>query len=273
MALSSPKIETKEADMNQEAVLGMSQSGAVQVETQPVAQVETQPVAQVETQPVAQVETSSVPATQRESLSRPPATTGGLDVSKVTQAMAEAGFEGIELDAWSFPTIILPAEGYFQLMGDEGTNLGNEFVFVPESSTSRYVIKQDDSEEAESYNSYDQDGLTDTSGTDRSSTLAQWAADSGEDNYQPVVRPYVDVLATMIKGQTGNSDAEGILNETIMVSVPPSSRTRFGGIMVRGMKTYGPGNFAVKATVGAKVKKAQGKGFYPWVFSLVALEG
>lgn len=199
---------------------------------------------------------------------RPAAGAPMLGGSNFTKVAAENGFEGLELDAFSFPVINLPGEGYFQMLGDEESNLGKSFVFQAESTRARYRISETDDDDAEHYMTYDATGMTKADGTSAEAMLAQWAADSGEDNYRPVIKKYVDVVATILEADPSSEEAQELVGETVMLSIPKSGQGRFSGVMARGAKLYGGFDaFEIEASVGKKVKTGSNS-FYPWNFKL-----
>lgn len=190
--------------------------------------------------------------------------------AKFEETMADEGFEGLVLDGFSFDTITLPAEGTFQLAGDEDSNLGKSFIFTPESSRSRYIVKFDDDKDAEHYYSYVADGTVKQDGSCAKATLAQWAADMGEDDYKPVIKKYLDVVATIqeMEADVAEEYSDAMIGNTVMLSISPSGLSRFSGAMARALKTGAIGSFDLEATVGRKVK-GKGGSFYPWNFKLV----
>lgn len=200
----------------------------------------------------------------------PPAMGGNTTLA--AQAMADAGFEGMELDSFSFTTIRLPSEGFFDILGQEDSDLGKAFVFRPESAKPRYVVSASDDQDAESFHSYDPQGLVKQDGTSAEATIAQWRADSGEgDDYRPQIKRYLDVVATIVDGDMEKEDMARMVedNETVMLSIAPASVTKFWGKFKLGSDKHGIGNFLLRASVGKKVKTKAGQGFYPWMFDLV----
>lgn len=205
---------------------------------------------------------TATPAVKREA-AHPIASAGNF-----TAAMAEQGFEGLKLDGFSFPTIVLPGEGFYQLSDNEESNLGKMFVFTPESSRSRYIVKESDDKDAEHFMSYVSNGALKTDGSDATAILRQWAADSGDENYHPVIKQYLDLVCTLIEADPSSEEAQELVGETVMVSIPPTSISRFSGAFARGLKRGSIGQFDIEASVGRKVK-TEGGGFYPWQFKLV----
>lgn len=188
------------------------------------------------------------------------------------QALAEAGFEGMELDSFSFTTICLSNEGFFCILDQEDSDLGKELVFRPESSKPCYVVSADDSDYAESFHSYDPEGRVKQDGTSAEATIAQWRADSGEgDDYRPQIKRYLDVVATIVDGDMEKEDMACMVedNETVMLSIAPDSVTKFWGKFKLGAHKYGIGNFLLRASVGQKARSKNGSSFYLWTFDLV----
>lgn len=245
MALAKPSVQkTENAEVREEAT-----HEAVETE-----------------QPEAQTATKT-----EVTVTRPAPPSVGGNSAQAAAALAEAGFEGMELDSFSFTTIRLPSEGFFDILGAEDSDLGKQFVFRPESSKPRYVVSASDEQDAESFHSYDPKGLTKQDGTSAEDTLAQWKADSGEDDYHPQIKRYLDVVGTIVDGDMEKEDMAQMVedNETVMLSIAPASVTKFWGKFKLGVDKHGLGNFLMRASVGKKVKTKSGQGFYPWVFDLL----
>lgn len=258
MALAKPSVNVQAQETAAEAEIEVI-AGEHSVETENKFQPEPAGAA---------VETGTTVANT--SRAAPPAMGGNTAVA--AQALAEAGFEGMELDSFSFTTIRLPSEGFFDILGQEDSDLGKEFVFRPESAKPRYVVSADDSDDAESFHSYDPQGLVKQDGTSAEATVAQWRADSGEgDDYRPQIKRYLDVVATIVDGDMEKEDMARMVedNETVMLSIAPASVTKFWGKFKLGSDKHGIGNFLLRASVGKKVKTKSGQGFYPWMFDLV----
>jgi hypothetical protein len=263
MALAKPTVTANEVEtvatqeVAQEAVQEVSAAGVEAVAEEVVA----------EAVNVEEVKAPAVQANTAVATSRPAAALmlGGANFSKIA---AEHGFEGLELDAFSFPVINLPSEGFFQMLGDDESNLGKFFIFQTESTRARYRISESDDDDAECFMSYDPEGKVKADGTSAEAMLAQWAADSGEENYRPVIKKYVDVVATILEADPTSEQAQELVGETVMLSIPKSGQGRFSGVIARGAKLYGGFDaFEIEAFVGKKVKTAGG-GFYPWNFKL-----
>jgi len=256
MALAKPTVTANEVEtvatqeVAQETVQEVSTAGVDAIAEE---RVEAEAVEQVESEVKAPaVQANTAVATAR------PAAAPMLGGSNFTKVAAEQGFEGLELDAFSF----------FQMLGDDESNLGKSFVFQAESTRARYRISETEDDDAEHYMTYDATGMTKADGTSAEAMLAQWAADSGEDNYRPVIKKYVDVVATILEADPTSEQAQELVGETVMLSIPKSGQGRFAGVMARGAKLYGGFDaFEIEASVGKKVKTGT-NGFYPWNFKL-----
>jgi hypothetical protein len=263
MALAKPTVTATEVEtvvtqeVAQETIQEVSAAGVEAVAEEVVAE-------------AVNVEEVKAPAVQANTAvaARPAAAAPMLGGYNFTKVAAEQGFEGLELDAFSFPVINLPGEGFFQMLGDDESNLGKSFVFQAESTRARYRISETDDDDAEHYMTYDATGMTKADGTSAEAMLAQWAADSGEENYRPVIKKYVDVVATILEADPTSEQAQELVGETVMLSIPKSGQGRFAGVMARGAKLYGGFDaFEIEASVGKKVKHGN-NGFYPWNFKL-----
>ncbi len=263
MALAKPTVTANEVET-------VATQEVAQETVQEVSAAGVEAVAEEVAAKAANAEEVKAPAVQENTAvaARPAAAAPMLGGSNFTKVAAEQGFEGLELDAFSFPVINLPGEGFFQMLGDDESNLGKSFVFQAESTRARYRISETDDDDAEHYMTYDATGMTKADGTSAEAMLAQWAADSGEDNYRPVIKKYIDVVATILEADPTSEQAQELVGETVMLSIPKSGQGRFSGVMARGAKLYGGfDTFEIEASVGKKVKTGTNS-FYPWNFKL-----
>lgn len=263
MALAKPTVTANEVET-------VATQEVAQETVQEVSAAGVEAVAEEVAAKAANAEEVKAPAVQENTAvaARPAAAAPMLGGSNFTKVAAEQGFEGLELDAFSFPVINLPGEGFFQMLGDDESNLGKSFVFQAESTRARYRISETDDDDAEHYMTYDATGMTKADGTSAEAMLAQWAADSGEDNYRPVIKKYIDVVATILEADPTSEQAQELVGETVMLSIPKSGQGRFSGVMARGAKLYGGFDaFEIEASVGKKVKTGTNS-FYPWNFKL-----
>lgn len=245
-------VETQTAVETVEQAPEMSTQGVEETATAEVEPVvEQAPAVEAEVQPAQEVAVAEA---------RPPVQRSEGNVAEFKNDLAEQGLEGLELDGFSFPTIMLPSEGFFKLKDDEDSNLGTSVNVQVMGTRPRFVVKVNDDDDAEFFMSYDPKGHTKTDGTSAEAELAQWAADSGEDNYRPVVKKYLDVTVTVLDGEL-----EG---EMAMLQVPGTSGSRLTGVFLKmKMRGIAYGDGVITAKVGKKVKKGS-SAFYPWAFSL-----
>lgn len=183
------------------------------------------------------------------------------NVTAFIKEQAEQGFEGLTIDGFSFPRIKLD-DGQF-LMGTDEEEIGQSFKFRAVKSRPIYVIRQSEDGEAESFYSYDPNGLTNTDGSSAKLKLDEWREQGYGDSDHPLsVRPYLEVFALMVDGKHDG--------EMVSLSIPPSSKSRFGGKAAEAQMRFGLGTGQVifEAKVGAKTGEGA-KSFRPWSFSIV----
>lgn len=218
---------------------------AVEQETKAVEQSSTEVEVVEQTQP-----TTSVTAKHESSI-------------KAFQAeQAELGYEGLEIGAFSFDGIKLH-EGQFKLGADE-TELGQEFEFITMSTRNRYVVRQGEFNDAETFYSYSADGSTLTDGSSSAAILEEWKEDGYGTEDSPLdIRKYLEVMAEIIV------DDEEHNGSIVNLSIPPSSLQRFGGAARIAKARYRAilGEVVIRASVGSKVGEGQ-KAFRPWNFKV-----
>lgn len=183
------------------------------------------------------------------------------NVTAFIKEQAEQGFEGLAIDSFSFDRIKLD-DGEF-LLGSDEESLGTEFDFRALKSRPIYVVRQSDDKDAESFYSYDPAGQTHTDGNSAKETLDKWKEQGYGDAEHPLdIRQYLEIFALMIGGKHDG--------EMVSLSIPPSSRTRFGGKAAEAQMRFGLGTGQVvfKASVGKKVGEGN-TAFKPWSFSIV----
>lgn len=174
------------------------------------------------------------------------------------------GFSGLTLDSFSFERIKLH-EGQFILGEDE--ELGTTINFQPLACREIYVIRQSKDEDSEMFYSYDPEGRTHTDGSSAQATLNEWLEDGfGTDENPLVVKPYQEITATLVQ-EGGDHDGE-IVN----LSVPPSSRSRFGGQVYIATRKLGVSmdHVLMEAQVGSKVGSGN-TAFRPWKFRALGI--
>lgn len=183
------------------------------------------------------------------------------NVTAFLQQQAEEGFEGLSIDGFSFDRIKLE-DGKF-LMGTEEVDLGESFQFRPMKSRTLYVVRQTSDGDAETFYSYDPHGLTNTDGTSAKEKLDAWKEDGyGTEEHPLDIRPYLEMFALFVGG---NYDGQ-----MVSLSIPPTSKSRFGGKVAEAQMRYGlgAGQCIFEASVGKKVGEGS-KSFKPWNFKFV----
>ena len=177
---------------------------------------------------------------------------------QVLTEMEEAGFEGLELGFGSFPIIALKTDGEF--VDTEETSYDEEFLCVVNSSRTKYVVKNTKTEKDKDEEVvYTYDNVNDTNGVPLEETIADWAAEGW--GYES--KPYTEVFATLV-------DEEGEPGNSVLLSIPKTSRTRFTGYVAQQRMRKGlmPNAYVTRCLVGAKIQNVDFP-FYPWSFEFV----
>lgn len=176
------------------------------------------------------------------------------------EEQADLGFEDIEISQFSFDRIRLH-EGKFQ-KGEE--ELGEKFLFVPLSSRAIYIIKQNNDEDGEMFYSYCPEGTTTADGGSSKAIRDAWKEEGFDTPDNPVIiSKYMEIMAQVI-GEDGEA------GDVVSLSIPPSSRARFGQVPAMAKMRFqaNTNEVVVEAQVGAKVGEGK-KAFRPWNFKVV----
>jgi len=185
-------------------------------------------------------------------------------MANFSSAMAQEGFEGLDLTGMSFDRIKLH-EGQFKL-GQEDIELGTEFDCIIHSTRRLFVVRQSTDNDAESFYSYDPKGQTLTDGASSSDKLQEWLEDGYGTEEAPLdIREYCEATATLV-----NRDDE-FNDQMVMLSIPPASRARLAGAAAQAyQKLKGAllSDVIISCQVGRKAGEGQ-KSFRPWVFKVV----
>lgn len=178
-------------------------------------------------------------------------------------ALAELGFDGVETDWTSYPTVVLDKT---EFATSDGNSLDTDEITVRLlGSRKRFMFKQkvanDDSDEPELAYTHDLSELDDPD-SELSKKLKAWKDEEGLDY---VVKEYVEAFAVV---QDEKSRLDG---QMVMLQIPPTSKGRFGGYVQGNLFTKGlkPSQYLTRCSKGEKVQKAA-KPFYPWKFEMVA---
>lgn len=203
------------------------------------------------------VETSQEVAVQQTKAVAPSSSVASGLAAHLTQ-MEEEGFADLEVNAMSFDRVKLH-EGSFKA-GDNDFDLGKNIKFKPLAIKAVYLFSQSDDDDAETFYSYCPNGSTLTDGTSSEETLAEWKADG----FEPVSRAYQEVLAELVDR---DDDWDG---EIVSLSIPPASRSRFGGVTAISSKrnNCSIGDLIISATPSEMLKSRGGASYRRWVFKL-----
>jgi len=196
--------------------------------------------------PVPQAAAPQPPAVRQGSA---PMVSGG-----VTEALGQAGFEGLEFGYGAFPIVTLQNTGQFET--SEGGVLGSSFNCVLLGSKAKWICKNDQRGDAEDF-FYSFDRVTTLSGDDVQSIINGWK----ERGWNSEWKKYLDVQAQMVTDDEDN----GAL---VMLSIPPTSISRFSGYVATVMGRYQQDitQVVTRCELGEKVTKGRYP-FHPWSFS------
>lgn len=184
-------------------------------------------------------------------------------IKTMLQDEAEAGFEGLEVGAFSFDRIKL-SDGSF-LLGDNETDIGNSFVFQIVSSRASYLVQQSDEEDCEIFYSYAADGSTKADGTSSKDITDKWLEEGfGSKDSPLVIKKYLEVMAILHDREDEWADA--IVN----LQIPPTSIQRLGGMSFLAKTRFktNSGGVIMEASVGTKAGSGS-KSFRPWNFKII----
>lgn len=243
MSLVTPEVVTEEVETVVESVKEESQVG------EKITPVQTQEVAQVESNEVAVSRPSNTELRQ-------------ASTSQFLSSQAEAGFEGLDIGAFSFDRIKLD-EGQF-LLGAEELELGATFNFVTLSTRSLFIVRQSEATDAKMFYSYCPKGSTKADGSPSTDILTEWLEDGYGDADNPLdIKKYLEVMAEL---QDRDDEYEGMM---VSLSIPPSSLQRFGGMAFQAGRKFNRSldQVVITATVGAKTGEGS-KTFRPWNFKI-----
>jgi hypothetical protein len=177
------------------------------------------------------------------------------------EEQAALGFEGIEVSQFSFDRVVLD-DGKFQ-KGEE--EIGDKFKFLALSTRPIYIIKQDTSQDSEMYYSYCPQGSTMADGSSAKAIRDAWKEEGFDCEDNPiVVLTYLEIMAQLL-------EENGEAGDIVCLSIPPSSRARFGQVPMMAKLRFGANTneVVVEASVGAKVGTGQ-KSFRPWNFKVIS---
>lgn len=175
------------------------------------------------------------------------------------QEMADEGFEGLELDRFSFPQIKLD-DGQFLAGDEESDEMGKEFDCVILASKAKWVLHNTkcDDKDKETFFTYDK--LTDAN---TGELLADVIADWKDAGWGHSFSQYLEAQSLVMSGTLEGTVA--------ILSIPPTSRTGLSGKIRRAQMQLGiqsPKDMLITCTVGKKLTNKGGKTYNPWIFSV-----
>lgn len=180
--------------------------------------------------------------------------------SSIPTVSVPEGFEGLELDWTSFPTISLKNTGLFE--DTDGTVYGSEFRAKIIGSRPRYIYRAltrgvvDDNRNDTAFS---HDRATSTRGASIAQLKAMWEAQGKE-----VEEKRYTELQLIMDAPSAPYDGEWRL-----ASIPEMSRGRFSGFFMQlsHLTNGNPQDTSVRFYAGDKVMKAK-QPFIPWAFSV-----
>ena len=172
--------------------------------------------------------------------------------------LAEDGYEGLELDRFSFDQIKID-DGQF--LTGEDTELGKSLTCVILATKAKWVLRNTKCDDSEQETHFSYDRVTDANtGEDLAAVIADWK-DAG---WGSKFSQYLEAQAAIQSGP---------LEDTIAVlSIPPTSRTRLSGKIRRAQMQLGihlPSEVLLECRVGKKVQGKNNKTYNPWEFEVL----
>ena len=179
--------------------------------------------------------------------------------NNVINELAEAGFEGLEINFTSFDTVTLDKASF---TCSSGKTIKEDFEVQIQKTRNKYLIvsthpDEDDREALYSYNP--------RAATEEPSVVERIKAWHDEDGAGFEVKKYIEALVIM-----EDDMSSGELNgEMMLLQIPPASIGKLSGHIVQNrLKGLGEPN-AYTTVVGVGPKLGEGKKiYYPWTFTV-----
>jgi len=172
--------------------------------------------------------------------------------------LADQGYEGLEFDWTSYPTISLQNEGFF--VDNEGGKYGNEFDARVLTTKKRIVYRADPYNDPKRDLVFTYDDEYSQTGVLIADKLKEW-----EGQGKTVARKeYLEAVVELVDPEGPND------GDFRIVSISPTSKGRFTGAMaVAKMRNGGViYNSIIRFKVGVKVTKVANP-FYPFAFEVL----
>lgn len=182
-------------------------------------------------------------------------------IAQAKEALADDGFEGVDVDYSSFLGITLNK----QFETSEGHELPNSgFLVRLAQSRKKYCFRnnnpvEDEIEVAYSYNRNDDQDPESAVGQ----AIAKWKEEGLE---LESVKEYLEVWAEMLEDNLEGDQAGELVGRLVSMQISPTSKGRFGGYTVQlGLRNLKPGDVKTLVRRGKKIESGKFP-FYPWEF-------
>jgi len=177
--------------------------------------------------------------------------------TNVMSALAEDGFEGLELGFGSFPIIALKNEGVFE--DTEGNEYDEEFDCIIQGTRTKYVIKNTRCDKKDETVVYSYDGKVDVNDNPLQDIIEEWA----EEGWGHETKAYLEATAILV-------DENGTESDMVLLSIPKTSTKRLSGYIAQNKfrRQLLPNQYVTKCEVGEKITNVDFP-FYPWKFTFV----
>jgi len=197
---------------------------------------------------------TTVDTTPSTSMMTSPVNAGGNTIKE----MKEAGFEGLELDWTSYPSISLKPEGIF--VDVDGTEYGAEISFRLMTTKNRYIYRAEPVHDNRTDIKYSYDKQFSSTGESLKEIFQQWK----EQGKHVVEKNYIEAFVELV------APGEIYDGESRILSISPMSKGRFSSKAVKAFQKGKGDTYSVimKAKRGAKITKVQNP-FYPWDFEVL----
>lgn len=204
-------------------------------------------------------------AVRSESTAVSPSAKAAASQAAVMNEMAEAGFEGLAIDTFSFPAIVLK-DGEFQIAGSTRVfDAKTGFDGVITRTRRKYVCRVGGDDDGDVVFSFDKNEFSDVN-TEVGAKVAEWKANGLKPEVKEYIEAYVMVLAVH-----DEKEAE-LAGELVAVQISPTSCGRFSGYCAtqKFKHKVDPDGYVTNFSRGEKVTAGKFP-FYPWNFKFVSM--
>jgi hypothetical protein len=168
----------------------------------------------------------------------------------------DVGFSGLKVEFGAFP-ILKMDKGSFMVDDDELDEKEIDVVLI--QSRPKYIYKEADVDNTDVF-TYSYDQKMTTSGE----SLEDWIREQTAQGMKIEVKEYLEVVAEIVDGP------EDYIGEIVLMSIPPTSKSRFSGYVIKLMRKTGrtPDKVVTRISVGKRLKKGS-ISWNPWKFQYV----